>query len=563
VESEGREQTLPPTEALQQWEPAAPDDFRALVAYEPDRLRALAQEDPPRLVRMVVELHKGRADFKQLKQALIPDVIPADRWSQWWGSVRVVIRRSPLLDVTGAGQPQFALRDAEGGFAEKFRNELRAAADPFEKAAKVLNYLAEVDKGHEGDAALAADLGAEFLRLARETRDPAAAMAAAAAAGEIRARFPDAPDPGDALAQAVAATPEAPRVIASIKEDIARVVLKGVRSSCAEHWPQVYADAFPFGSLRLCDAIARELIQAGHGPLLVRAAEASAAAPERHAEAFAWVWRRRLSGRDEAFEKLDPLTITVTLLDLMTRLARTPRHAENRDEARHGLARLRNVVGAGDFGLLRELIARTNTADAHRLHRVILSSDGLPEHAQHELLGALREAHPDEFIEKKNLWEDDYIYVTAEGLARRNAELEKLVNEDMRKNAKAIGDAAAKGDLRENWEYKSALEERDRLVERASRVREDLDRARVIDPSAIADGTVNVGVKLLLRDPAGKERSIAFLGPWDADIANGVYSYLAPLSRKFMGKKVGDRVSASLGDDEEAEFEIVAVEKIV
>ena len=36
---------------------------------------------------------------------------------------------------------------------------------------------------------------------------------------------------------------------------------------------------------------------------------------------------------------------------------------------------------------------------------------------------------------------------------------------------------------------------------------------------------------------------------------------MAPLSLRFMGKKVGDRIAAAFGE-EEGEFEIVAIEKI-
>jgi transcription elongation GreA/GreB family factor len=133
----------------------------------------------------------------------------------------------------------------------------------------------------------------------------------------------------------------------------------------------------------------------------------------------------------------------------------------------------------------------------------------------------------------------------------------------MPRNAEAIGKAASKGDLRENWEYKAALEERDRLVERAVRMREELEHARALNAAVISGDEVNVGTAVRLRDVAtGSERRIAFLGPWDADIPRGIYSYLAPFSLRFMGKKVADQVRAAL-DDAEGEFEIVAIEKII
>ena len=198
-----------------------------------------------------------------------------------------------------------------------------------------------------------------------------------------------------------------------------------------------------------------------------------------------------------------------------------------------------------------------------RLHEAVSSCDGLAGEVRHRLLDAIAGAHPEHFVEKQNIWEDGNIYLAAEGYARLHAALDKILNQDMRQNAMAIGAAAEKGDLRENWEYKSALEERDRLVERATRMRQEFDNARVLSPSDITNEHVTVGVTVRLRDlAAGNERSLTFLGPWDADIEQGVYSYLAPLSLGFMGKKLGDRITADLGAGP-AEYEITAIETAV
>jgi len=52
---------------------------------------------------------------------------------------------------------------------------------------------------------------------------------------------------------------------------------------------------------------------------------------------------------------------------------------------------------------------------------------------------------------------------------------------------------------------------------------------------------------------------MTFLGPWDLDVENGIYSYRAPLSMAFMGKVVGSLVQVEL-DGEMRRYEIVSVE---
>ena len=60
----------------------------------------------------------------------------------------------------------------------------------------------------------------------------------------------------------------------------------------------------------------------------------------------------------------------------------------------------------------------------------------------------------------------------------QEAELDELLNVRVPENQRAIGEAAAHGDLSENAEYTAALEERDQLMRRAGRVRSEVESAR-------------------------------------------------------------------------------------
>jgi transcription elongation factor GreA len=101
------------------------------------------------------------------------------------------------------------------------------------------------------------------------------------------------------------------------------------------------------------------------------------------------------------------------------------------------------------------------------------------------------------------------------------------------------------------------------MTERANSMRDELRHARVLDPAALSGREVNIGATVRLRNiVTGEERTATFLGPWDADLQRNIYSYLAPLSLRFMGKKKGDRVAASFGGAE-AEYEIMAIEKAI
>ncbi len=246
----------------------------------------------------------------------------------------------------------------------------------------------------------------------------------------------------------------------------------------------------------------------------------------------------------------------------MNRLPRAPRQEGKRAESREILGKLRSLIQVGDCRLARAVIAQTDPPAARRLHEAIVSNEGLPGETRLDLLNALREHHPEEFAEKRNLWEDDWVYSTSAGLARRQAEMEKLVNVEMLRNSQEIGKAASRGDLSKNSEFTAALKERDRLTERANSMRDEpRTRGRSMRPHLRRQ--VNVGTRGRLRNlVTGSERTATFLGPWDADLPQHVYSYLAPLSRRFMGKKPGEHVLVTL-DEGEADYEILSIEKAV
>src|SRR6185295_11961836 len=89
-------------------------------------------------------------------------------------------------------------------------------------------------------------------------------------------------------------------------------------------------------------------------------------------------------------------------------------------------------------------------------------------------------------------WLDEsVIFGTQPGMNKREEELNFLVNVKMKENAKAIGDAAAHGDLSENSEYKFALEERDLLRARVAGIQNELNLARLLTPDDVTTDAVH------------------------------------------------------------------------
>jgi transcription elongation GreA/GreB family factor len=117
------------------------------------------------------------------------------------------------------------------------------------------------------------------------------------------------------------------------------------------------------------------------------------------------------------------------------------------------------------------------------------------------------------------------------------------------------------GDLRENFEYKSARQRHEYLSARQAQLERELELARPLDPSKVATSEVRIGTKVTLSTAEGP-RFYTLLGPWDSDPEAGILAYESELAQKLLGKKVGDtaQIPGSDGDGELVEAEIRAIE---
>ena len=129
-----------------------------------------------------------------------------------------------------------------------------------------------------------------------------------------------------------------------------------------------------------------------------------------------------------------------------------------------------------------------------------------------------------------------------------------------RRRGATIGEAAARGDLSENAEFTAALEERDRLAERATRVQKDLAKAKIIEPGSVSTDHVTIGTMVRAEDLQTHEvETFVFLGPWDSDPNQRIFSYRAPLSLAFMGKTLGQTIEFTAEDRSSRSWKVVEI----
>lgn len=130
-----------------------------------------------------------------------------------------------------------------------------------------------------------------------------------------------------------------------------------------------------------------------------------------------------------------------------------------------------------------------------------------------------------------------------------NDEAEKLRHELNVTLPAEIRRAVEMGDLRENSEYKAALE-RQRLVQaRLGQLGQRLSKLSQIDMTQIPRDKVGLGSKVIVEDQASKERETYHMVFGDSiEFEEGQVTMSSPIGRAMLGKAKGERVVLKLPD---------------
>lgn len=150
--------------------------------------------------------------------------------------------------------------------------------------------------------------------------------------------------------------------------------------------------------------------------------------------------------------------------------------------------------------------------------------------------------------------------VTVRGHKLLQEELQQLKTVARPEVIKAIAEARAHGDLKENAEYHAAKDQQGFIEARIKDIEGKLSHLQVIDVTAVdARGKVIFGSTVELFDEgSGKEIIYKIVGEDEADIGAGLISYTSPIARALIGQNEGDVVTFAAPDGEK-QFEVIEV----
>jgi len=131
------------------------------------------------------------------------------------------------------------------------------------------------------------------------------------------------------------------------------------------------------------------------------------------------------------------------------------------------------------------------------------------------------------------------VFLTAEGLAKLQAELDYLTTVRRHEVAERIYQAKESGDITDNAEYEDAKTEQAFLEGRILTLEAMLRNAQLIDKDSLSD-FVALGSTVTVADEDGYEDTYTIVGSAEADPRQGRISNESPVGRALLGRRVGE-----------------------
>ncbi len=521
--------------ALQKTEPLDAGDFRARKVEELEELRALAKSDPVELVVHLLESHGGTMSVDALEREISGAVVPAGDFRKWWDAAKRALRDSKRVIVPSRRTEPLALRAGDLSPADALVSDFEQARDLkvmakaleaiandlalFQSAPDALQRLiAGIDEAAAKGVRI--QLGAALELLVARDQLVSGVESVELSSGSLRIH--------DVLA---AEETRLADEISKLAAATQRAIYEAFPTAFGERWIEAITRVFDRVGSRGVAEIAKLLDEKGEREALESHIRNVLARRQLGADALIWVCREREGIASGVFSGDVGACILILLEN--DHISDGPRKT----------GRLQNVL-VEDRELLGDIVTNMDANEARNFGRRLLECPVFSELDRKSLMARVIKARPEtgELVAGHGSRKEEPLIVSWESLEKKKTELEDLVRNRIPQNTKDIAIARSYGDLRENFEYKSAKDMQKVLMRRKSELEREVDRARGSDFKGADTSVVNVGTIVTVSSSDGRTVTHTVLGAWDSDPDKRIVSYLSETGAALFHKKAGDIV---------------------
>ena len=517
--------------ALKTLVPLKDDHFLSRRFGNPDLLEKQAKENPIEIIKLLIK-DVGPQNASDIKEAICDLVIPSKEWNRWWQNARSKIKKDKKIQSPKSLSEPFSLREKEINHEEILYKNLEAKPKPKEIIQMIHAFLRDfpqMSKNEEFKNSLTIKLidvlGHEEL----------------AEAEKIQIHF---------FLDTLKVEKELIKIDQIIKDisspmDILKDIdivsfKKRFLISIRKHkndWEIIFLDLFfSLEQNILRDYILQELMKAKSDKLTDKIKELSSH-PLLYPSAFVWYFQKAFFTKEEDYPlsnkdgKNKFFESFLILLD----------HLENKPHYKDLGKKMVSLITANRYQMIQSVmnIASINQAKEYLL---LATKCRLLDYHDIKIIHSLAKVvFPVVSDYKNEIVEETVIWATEKGLLDLKKKLTHISTVEILDNAKEIKEARALGDLRENAEYKAALERRAMLQSDLKNLADQLNNIKILTKDLIETDKISIGTIISSSDEKGKKITFTILGPIEADIEKNILSFQSKLAKELLGKTIGEK----------------------
>jgi transcription elongation factor GreA len=510
--------------------PLAKDHFLVLRFEKPEELEKYANEDHVGCVfKLLRDL--GPKTASEIKELMVDSVIPADTYSKWWQSVRSKLKKDGHIESPKTAKDPFVLRKAKMSHDERL-DKMFQGMETFQEILGALYTVArdftEILKNKETRA--------DVLKRANALLD----FENIKAIDRLQVYFLleqllDRNEHGDQVQKIILSLENVGEALREIEIVAMRKrFLQGIREARVD-WEAIFVEMMLIAEpVQLKDYILKELISITPNTKLLHYLEKLLEDPESYPEAFLWYFHKVSSGEASLFgTQVDKEHFFESFLVLLAML-------EKRRESRDLAKKMHTLFTGQRFKIVRDLLKDTDIVYAREFLLLASKCQSLGAHDQKILHSLVEVVHGGAIGEREQTWDQSVIWTTEEGYRKAKERIQYLGTVEVVENAREIETARAHGDLRENAEFKAALERRSRLQHELKTLSDQFSRARIITTDDVSSNVIGIGTKVSLKNAKDETVVFTILGPWDANPEENILSLHSKLAQTLISKKLGN-----------------------
>lgn len=526
--------------------------------FRGDELKKMMADEPLKVVELILRSHGKEATTTDIKNVLSPDFMKESEWNKWWNQCKKLMEGSNTIVQNLSKKNLIELRESELSMTDEIVSKFKKTTNFDNKQKLLVDFITRGGDINTPGAAAILNSFLEIIKSSSETSEKKLTSYVALKFSNYSVYNDNDVDP--VIIFGVKNLLEYYDALESeLKKPFLLLLMKK-----AKDWDVKFADFIANSSFSKLDRfMLNELEMYEKTDVLNSIFSTAMNSYQEKPELFLWACRILLEGGDSSIKQI----IGIKENEIIFRLLSLVDILNSEIDQKTNVGRNKKVIGGINELLFRKkilsaVIQKADESTAKSILSILNSTGTLEDSSKEEAIEQILSQFPDmqraSTVQEKVVIRPQFM-VTKTAFETKKKELNHIMTVEIPENSRAIGEAMEKGDLRENAEYKAALEKQDQLKAAASKLESEINQVKVIEKDKVDTAIVDVGTRISVKTEDGQTETYTILGQWDANFEKRIISYHSPLGKAFLDKKVGEDVLFDF-NGEFKKFEIVRIE---